>query len=75
MDDDETNTKESEMFSLPVSSSPPQEPTNGSNQQSGTGNIVVPATPTAEQAAPKPPRRQIVQLNDDISTIIRHMSG
>ena len=75
MDDDETNIKELGTFSLPVSSSPPQEPTTDSNQQSGTGNIVVPATPTVEQAAPKPPRRQIVQLNDDISTIIRHMSG
>jgi hypothetical protein len=75
MDDDETKTKESGIFSSPVSSSPPQEPSEGPKQHPGSSNIVVAATPVVEQAAPRPPRRQIVQLNDDISTIIRHMSG
>ena len=67
--------QEPHIFSSPVSSSPPP---GADNEVPVTQNVkhgVFGASTSTLNAAPPKARRQIVQVNDDISAIVRQMSG
>ena len=63
--------QEPNIFSSPVSSSPP--PAEGVQEDSK--DVTLGAVNRPPHQAPPRARRQIVQLNDDISAIVRQMSG